>query len=657
MKRRIAAILAIAALAGPSYARTPDDLRDAAAQQEAIRKRTASLADQLDGLIADYVQSGLEKDPEVAVLKEARRALAGLSEEEMAAVVRSLQAGKGPEARAKQDEVIAKLKKVLADYQRRRDAQELARRAHELMLRQQAAMQGTINFAKTAGNKPWEAMDGRKRQAVQMLEAQQRAMNAEAAELTPVPPELAAQLKEQMEAAAAALQEGAVFKAAAHQRNARDLLRKIERAVSPERDRKRQLEDAAAELATEIATQQSILDQVRGTRDARRLPQHEQAEGELADAVDETRADLAELMPRAAADADQALKMIQLSRGKLQNRIPTAAADQQTAINFLKAAREKVLEELGKKPDLSPEDQQKLKAIEEAQKKLDKLIEQQAKASQKAADAAGAKSDGQRQEGARQAAEEQEKAQQQEKEQEQDLRKASPEAAKSAEKSEQPMQAADDTLRKGDPQGAQEQQAEAEQRLEEAQRQLAKDADKIRGKEGDEREAAKQAAKEAAEQAGEAQKKMGDPNSPSEAQAEGLAKQASDMARHAGRSGEKALDDAKEALREAAAAAKNGDREKAKEAIGKAQGALKKAGDSLDSPSPPESEGAMTADGKRSSRSQDSNSSDKGAAAAIALPPRDRAALEQAPPETFPPEYRAMIDQYLKSLTGSPGGK
>ncbi len=625
---------------------------DVSSRQEQIRKRTAALAGQLDDLIGDYAQSGLSADPEVLVLREARAALSELSDEEMAEIVSLLDKGSGTDAKAAQDRVVARLKQVLAEYQKRKDAQALAARVHELMLRQQAALRNTVTFVKRAGNKPWEDVNGPGKGAMAIMQADQRSLNAEVAELQHLPPETLAKLQEQLQAAASDLEQGAVFRAAAHQREARDLLRQMQHEVSPERDRKKKLEDAAADLDREIALQKGVLADVTSAHDPGRFPQFEQREGDLADLVDETRADLWELLQPASTDAGLALRSIQASRTKLDQRTPVAAQDQQAAVEFLTSARNRVAAELAKQPDISPEDQKKLDEINQRQRELDKLIEQQARAAQRAEDAAQAPAE-KRAEKSKDAAAEQAEAQKQAEAQQPELNKTNPDAARATAKAQQKMDAAQDALGKGKPSDARPQQDAAEKKLEEAQRDLSRQAEKLNGKLNDDRAEAQQAAKDAAAQAADAERKLGDPNQPTDAQADQLAKSAQDVAKSAARTGDPSMEEAKQALREASAAARNGDRDRAKDAAERAKQSLAQAEKSLRAPPSEQGEPSKSADGTRSSAATGSNSDSSGRSANIGLPPRERAALQQSSPESYPPEYRGMIEQYLKSLTGS----
>ena len=122
-------------------------------RQASIGARTLTVADELDGAVADFRDNGLGDGEDVRTLTAVRQVLGKLSADDMRQVADLLRRAHGTDvatAYAGQQDIVARLRSLLVRYQRQQRAAELAATLDKLADRQDANLHATVQQARAA---------------------------------------------------------------------------------------------------------------------------------------------------------------------------------------------------------------------------------------------------------------------------------------------------------------------------------------------------------------------------------------------------------------------------------------------------------------------------------------------------------------------------
>ncbi len=336
-----------------------EPLGETADRQVAISARTATVAEQLDGAIAEFRENGLGGGEDVRTLSAVRDVLGKLSAEQMRRVADLLRQDHVGEAHAGQQDIVAQLGALLRQYQRQQAAGELAGRLNALADRQAANLRTTVEQSRTKGPKGRSVED---RDQMRAAQAEQRRLQADVATAMADLKGLAKQADADPTAAAAAEHADEVARraataaddlkadrpmvAAAGEQAVRDALRDMARQVGPAVSRDEQLQQAAERIDQAIAEQKGVLAQTQGTRDKPQLAAAEHHQAEVADQTEQAKRDAADAAPAAAGPLKNAADAMRQADASLSNnRRDQAAKQEQAALAQLEQARAAVAEQ------------------------------------------------------------------------------------------------------------------------------------------------------------------------------------------------------------------------------------------------------------------------------------------------------------------------
>ena len=406
--------------AAPAPASSPDQLIQSERQQQLLRTNTEKVSDQLQALIEEFQRNGLAGD-EIKTLQTIASILTQLTDKEMQHVVELLQAARRApeagqtqrrvaEAYASQKSIPVQLRQVIATYRHRQELEEIAARFQALADRQG----GNLNLAVAtvaAGPDSVRLRDESQRAALAAQAIEQAAIGIEVrtavSQLETFAKQPAnstivdrvgkalatiksGQLLAVLDTAVIGLKEGQFFNAAGQEKNGRDQLRALARALSRPPDSVDLLKRATADLDAAGRDEQKVADDVKalsGNSPAKQEVADRQAQ--LVDQVDAIHQATENLAPTAAAKLSSALDDMQRARAEMR------AADPRPAENAARAAAAKLAEakqalaaELASAEKNAPAPSTPAAQLRQADQDLKKLIGDQEKLKQDAAAAA-----------------------------------------------------------------------------------------------------------------------------------------------------------------------------------------------------------------------------------------------------------------------------
>ncbi len=254
-----------------------DHIREDAVKQQQLQGEASGLADQLDGMIAEYARNGLTGE-DVDTVKALRASIQRMSQTEMQQVVTLLEkaqaapdAGQAKksvsDAYSAQKGILVQIKRLLAEHLRNQQALELSSQLSQLADRQAANLQNGIELGKWSGGKKPENfnvalqahLDGQKSEEAaiadelrivegKIAEFAKTSENADLAARFQKGVEATKKLEPTADAAADALKAGQVFKAVAEEKGLRDAMRKIAHDVAPPQNQTEALRQAERQL-------------------------------------------------------------------------------------------------------------------------------------------------------------------------------------------------------------------------------------------------------------------------------------------------------------------------------------------------------------------------------------------------------------------------
>ena len=267
---------------------TAERIREGEVKQQQLRGDAQRLVEQLDAMLGEYDRNGLAGE-ETKTVQALRETLAKLSGSEMKAVVDLLEKARGAAdpgqqkkevsaAYTAQKGLITEMKRLLAEHMRNQEALEISQQLTQLADRQSVNLQNGIQLGQWSGGRKPENFEAAMQANLQGQEGEQAAIAAEvkmAAEKIaqfakdPANAEMAARFQKglaavekvqpSVDAAAAALKQGQLFKAVTEEKTARDAMRKLAREIAPPQDRAEALRAAQKELAKMIDDQKELV--------------------------------------------------------------------------------------------------------------------------------------------------------------------------------------------------------------------------------------------------------------------------------------------------------------------------------------------------------------------------------------------------------------
>ena len=409
---RLACALALTALTLRAATDTPDRIRASETKQQELATDAQKLVVQLDAVLGEYDRNGLAGE-DVGVVKKLRDTLDKLSGREMQAVVDLLQKARAvsdageakktvSDAYANQKQIITQMKRLLAEHARQQEALELSTALSALADRQAANLQNGMALGKWAGGRKPENfekelaanLDGQKSEQaaigeeLKLLTGKIDKFAAEpgSAEMTQRFQQAAATAKgvqPPLDAAAAALQQGQLFKAVGEEKTARDALRRLAKQIAPPQSPAEALRAAERELGKMIDEQKAIAAAVE--RDAAAdFPALENAQGDLAAKNDLLAQDLARPAPAAAQALRAAQEKMQNARGAMADKAAAEAAQNaQDALANLEKAKADVAQQAARAAVADGKGSgDRVKDLQALQKAVNDLAQQQAAAAQ-----------------------------------------------------------------------------------------------------------------------------------------------------------------------------------------------------------------------------------------------------------------------------------
>ena len=434
-------------------------IREGEVKQEQLRGDAQRLVEQLDAMLGEYERNGLAGE-ETKTVQALRETLAKLGGGEMKQVVELLEKARGTvdagqqkrdvsAAYTAQKALITQMKKLLADHLRNQEALEISQQLTQLADRQAVNLQNGITLGQWSGGRKPENFEAAMQANLEGQQGEQAAIAAEvrmAAEKIgqfakdPANAEMAARFQKglaavekvqpNVDAAAAALKQGQLFKAVADEKTARDAMRKLAREIAPPQDRAEALRVAAKELAKMIEDQKEIAqkadkaagekdfdkwvdkrdaqgglepkqkkmtrEQQRADKDLQRkfaeqkdgrkeeLAALEDRQGDLAGKSDEAAQQLDRDAPAAAQNMKGAQEKMQEARAAMNDKNAEAAAkNAKDALGAIQAAEAKVQQEIAKADAAAGKGTGDLaKDLAQLQKDTHDLAKQQAAAAQ-----------------------------------------------------------------------------------------------------------------------------------------------------------------------------------------------------------------------------------------------------------------------------------
>ncbi len=298
-----------AVAAGPAAER----IREGEVKQEQLRGEAQRLVEQLDAMLGEYERNGLAGE-ETKTVQALRETLAQLGGGEMRQVVELLEKARGTvdagqqkkdvsAAYTAQKALIVQMKKLLAAHLRNQEALEISQQLTQLADRQSVNLQNGIQLGQWSGGRKPENFEAAMQANLEGQQGEQAAIAAEvkmAAEKIaqfakdPANAEMAARFQKglaavekvqpNVEAAAAALKQGQLFKAVTDEKTARDAMRRLAREIAPPQDRAEALRAAQKELAKMVEDQKELVqktEKAAGEKDFDKWVDKREAQGGL----------------------------------------------------------------------------------------------------------------------------------------------------------------------------------------------------------------------------------------------------------------------------------------------------------------------------------------------------------------------------------------
>ena len=406
--------------AASAPASSPDQLIQSERQQQLLRTNTEKVSDQLQALIEEFQRNGLAGD-EIKTLQTIASILTQLTDKEMQHVVELLQAARRApeagqtqrrvaEAYASQKSIPVELRQVIATYRHRQELEEIAARFQALADRQG----GNLNLAVAtvaAGPDSVRLRDEAQRAALAAQAIEQAAIGVEVRTAVgqletfakqPASSTIAdrvgkalatiksGQLLAVLDTAVVGLKEGQFFNAAGQEKNGRDQLRALARALSRPPDPADVLKRAAADLDAAGRDERKVADDVKalnGNSPAKQEVADRQAQ--LVDQVDAIHQATENLAPTAAAKLSSAIDDMQRARAELRSTDPRPAENAaRAAAAKLAEAKQALAAELASAEKNAPAPSTPTAQLRQADQDLKKLIGDQEKLKQDTAAAA-----------------------------------------------------------------------------------------------------------------------------------------------------------------------------------------------------------------------------------------------------------------------------
>ena len=399
-------------------------IREGEVKQEQLRGDAQRLVEQLDAMLGEYERNGLAGE-ETKTVQALRETLAQLGGGAMKQVVELLEKARGAAdageakkgvsaAYTAQKALITQLDKLLAEHKRNQDALELSQKLTQIADAQAVNLQQGIALGQWTGGRKPENFEAAMQANLQGQESEQQSIaerlkaaaemmakfakdpaNAEAAARFQKGLAAVEKVQPNVDAAAAALKQGQLFKAVTDEKTARDAMRKLAREIAPPQDRAQALRAAQKELAKMIEDQKEIAqkaqkaagekdfdkwvdqraeqggleprqkkmtrEQQRADKDLQRkfaeqkdgrkdeLAALEDTQGDLARKSDDVAQDLEKNAPAAGQNLKAAQEKMQEARAAMNDKNGDAAAkNAKDALAAVQAAEAKVQQEIAK---------------------------------------------------------------------------------------------------------------------------------------------------------------------------------------------------------------------------------------------------------------------------------------------------------------------
>jgi hypothetical protein len=493
--------------------RLDSELHDAQTQQEHLRTESQHICEQLDSLIAEFRDNGLEGGPDFKTLVAIRSVVGNLTETQMSQVISLLDrasAAKGSQAihlatdaHTDQSNILGQLQTLLNQYQQQQAIVDLADRFAKLADRQKANLDSVIQ---SAGEMRYHAPnDPVVRDTLQVLSqvlsSDQATLQADAttalADLASFAShsnagdqahkarDLAA--KDQLDAVLAdsvqSLKGALLYSAAGQEKSAHDILRDISRQLGMPQDEIGRLRQAEKEIdqqiddQTQVALQSADLDRDKTQKEAT-----ESHQADVVASADLTRKDLTSLDPAAATTMQKAEEQMQGARSAINRQdLPAAAKNQQAALDQLQQAKAAVAQQIQQEEAQANQDQDNLSKLQDL-----KAASQQLKQAQDALNQSSKDADNR---AAKQnAADQQAHLEQQAQQLQQKAGDALPQAAQKLAEAASQMDKAQQALAQGDNAKAADPQQAASNALDQVQKQLDQDLAKMQAQAAEEKQ-------------------------------------------------------------------------------------------------------------------------------------------------------------------------
>jgi hypothetical protein len=479
-------------------------LRDAQTQQEHLRAESQHICEQLDSLVAEFHDNGLEGGTDFKTLVAIRAVVGNLTEKQMSQVISLLdRAGAAGgsqairlavDAHTDQNNILAQLQTLLKQYQQQQSIVDFADRFAKLADRQKANLDSIIQCSRQMRDRqPNDQVVHDTLQFLsQVLSSDQAtlqadvttaladlatfASNSDTADPAHQAQDLATndQLDVVLENSVQSLKGALLYSAAGQEKTARDILRDISRRLGMPSDEIGRLRQAEKEIDQEIDDQQQVAQQSADLdRDKTQTDATESHQADVVASADLTREDLTALDSSAAPTMQKAEEQMQEARSAISRQdLPDAATMQQAAIDQLQQAKSAVAQEIQREEAPANQGQDNLSKLQDLKATSRQLKEAQDMLNQTSmyADNGAAKQT---------AADQQAHLEQQVQQLQQRASDASPQAAPKLAEAASQMDKAQKALAQGDNARAANPQRDASKALDQVQKQLDQDLAKM----------------------------------------------------------------------------------------------------------------------------------------------------------------------------------
>ncbi len=385
---------------------------DTEARQTHIQSESQQVVGQLDAILAEYKQHGMENRDDVKTLQAIRGMMLTMSVDDMKQVIvllqQARQAGSADAAlhqsaavSAAQGKIVSQLKGLLQTYAREEQQYDLAERFGQLAKRQGANLLDLLDANRTIN---YSASEDAAHDIITLQHAQQDQLSNDVhAALDDLaglgssddPSETQRMNKAMDQAktdnlagnvtlAAGELAHGHIFQASSAEKLSRDSLREITRLLLLPTDDLSRMEQALKDLDQVIADQTQAASDTHAAShakfDYKQVVALERAEGNVADDTDQVRKNLDAVSPQVQDDLGKALTQMQAARLDLkQQQEPPAAVKEDLALAMLQKAKADLTQQVEKaeKQDDNQKQEQEQKdaaAIAKALEELARII-------------------------------------------------------------------------------------------------------------------------------------------------------------------------------------------------------------------------------------------------------------------------------------------